>query len=149
MIRKAVISDIDNLREIILEFIDKGWKEYNFKIGSRFEETIKNIIKDKFMFISIKNNKIIGLICGVIGKSMFHDNQLITQEVLWYVSKKYITGLNTIGYKLLKEFEKEAIKRNSSFISMTHIGNLNVDYMNKMYLKKGYRVLETQYIKEV
>lgn len=149
MIRQVKLEDEDNIYDFILEFIEEGWKEYPFKIDETLRDTIKNITNNGVAFVSENDGVLDGLIAGMICNSSYCRNQLLAQEIIWYVRKDKRQGISTIGAKLLKLFEKESIKRGASLIILSHIANLNAKYMTKMFSKNRYTLLEAHYFKEV
>ena len=78
---------------------------------------------------------------------MFDKNQLIGQEIIWYVDKSARNG--TTGFKLIDAFEKECKNRGAHSVAMVHMGNLYADTLDKFYKRRNYVLLERQYIKEI
>ena len=149
MIRQATLKDVHDLVKLTLEFMDEGWDKYPFKRDKSLIDTIKDLIANNIFLISNTNIKANGMLAGIIRPSVFCKDQLIAQEIIWYVSKDSRKGLSTVGARMLREFEKTAKDKGANLIVMSHIGNLNSDSMGKLYDKRNYRVFETQYLKEV
>lgn len=148
MIRKAELKDIDSIKNLAKEFYEEGLKEYGLSLDlETLDETIKKFITDHIALVAQRNGEIVGAIGGMLTPSIFNKNQLIGQEVIWYLSKNQRKGL--IGNNLINAFEDDCKRKGADFVAMMNIGNLYTAILDRFYKIKGYRLLENQYIKGV
>lgn len=148
IIRKAELKDILAVIKLVKEFFEESLSEYGLLLEDKtIFETIENYIKNYIGIVAEENEEIIGVIGGLVAPSIFDKNQLIGQETIWYVDKKYRNGI--IGLKLIEAFEKECKKGKAQLIAMVCMGNLYADILDKIYKRKGYKLMERQYIKGV
>ncbi len=147
-IRNATINDLEKLLFITLEFGKLGWTSLPYKFDKKLIDTLRSWIKEGIVLLGEENDTIVGFICGQIMPSAFHSTQLIGVEYIWYVRKKK-KGLNLLGIKLMKKFIEEVKRKGASLVLFTNVANVNNEYMQKLYAKKGFILVENQYIKEV
>ncbi len=148
MIRNGEYKDIDDIYNLIKEFFDESINEY--KILLDYETvvfSIKNHIDNMICIVYEKDNKIIGVIGGVISQSIFDKRQIFGQESMWFVSKNYRN--DRVGIELIKAFEKECISLGANVIIMISMNNLNSNILDKIYNRMNYKLLERHYIKGV
>ena len=153
MIRKITAADRQGTFNLVKEFQEEALNKTSISID---ENTMKQhintaILKDiPCVFVYVKD-RVIGLISGMIIPSFFHTNKTMAFELMWYVSKKFRGG-NT-GNELLNAFEEYAIKNKAEYIVMVapfYSGNERENNIFEyLYKKKGYRKLETHYIKNL
>ncbi len=142
-IRKAVKSDTAQLISLGVEFATKSQPIHGFSVS---EESIsvfaRQIIKspDAVVFVLADGDKLQGVIAGVI-QPIFFSKEFALQELVWYVKP------NTSGLKLLYEFETEARRRGV----FTIVVGSKPGYcdMSKFYTRRGYTMLEHQFIKRL
>jgi hypothetical protein len=66
--------------------------------------------------------------------------------MFWFVDPEYRKGE---GLKLLSAYEAIAAKIGVKRMSIAHLLSDNNQTLNKLYVKKGYRPMETHYVKEI
>lgn len=106
-----------------------------------------NILMDNGMcsvFIAKNENKIIGVIGGLLSNDLF-NNELYSLELFWFVSEED----RGCGIKLFKKFEEWSIKNNAKKIVFAHLPNIMPDKLKSFYKKSGYKESETHFSKEV
>lgn len=74
-----------------------------------------------------------------------NDGLQIATEFFWFVTKKARGN----GLKLLNAFEDWAKERGAVRMTMVHLSNLAPDTLKNLYLRRGYREIETHYIKTI
>lgn len=144
MIRKANIEDLPKLSELANIFT-----ELSEFVGVDMNVFCKNwarFIKSGFgvIFICEKDN----IITGMIGGLKFNDPNtdiLIASELFWIVHPDHRGG----GMDLLKSFENWAKYNGCKKIIMIHMADSMPDTVKKIYELKGYKEMETHYIKGV
>jgi len=106
-----------------------------------------------FNLISSGAGKIFGLwdknkIVGGIGLILFpalEDGVMTTTEAFWFVDEKSRGG----GLKLFITAEKWAKESGSKRMNMIHLTNSMPERLKNLYEKKGYKMIETTYQKEI
>ena len=148
VIRQAIYEDIDDVRNLIKEFYNESLYEYGLSLDNdTINETIKNFIDNHIELVAEINNKIIGVMGGIVATSIFDKKQRLGQEAIWYITRDERKG--NIAFKLIEEFEKECKERGANLISMICMNNLNSDILDRLYRIKKYKLMEQHYIKGV
>ena len=106
-----------------------------------------------FNLINSGAGKIFGLwdedkITGGIGLILFpalEDGVMTTTEAFWFVDEKSRGG----GLKLFITAEKWAKESGSKRMNMIHLTNSMPEKLKSLYEKKGYKMIETTYQKEI
>lgn len=85
---------------------------------------------------------------GVLGGILYPDSNdgvLVATEMFWFVASKH---RGTVGsLRLFDAYEKWAKERGAGRIAMIHLQALAPETLEKLYLRKGYRKLESHYVK--
>lgn len=88
-----------------------------------------------------------GFIVGHVAPAFLEPNKKLCTELAWYVEPEY-RG-KTVSIRLLKNYEKKAIKLGATQISMVALEALSPERLRIVYNNLGYNAAETHYIKEV
>lgn len=141
MIRRAELKDLDAIVDIGLEFAVKSQAIHTFTASpEKIREVAKLAITDSgyVMLVLELGGKVEGVVFGVV-LAAFFSTDLVLQELALYSRKA--TGV----IPLLEAFEKEA---HDLKVTKIVVGS-KPDYCNlgKLYLRRGYRMLEEHYIK--
>lgn len=94
------------------------------------------------MFILEENGEMIGGLGCVIGEDL-HFPRTLAIETYWFVDKSF----RGKGVELLVYFENWA-KSNNYIPAMVHLSDSYPDSLKKLYLARGYKLVEQHYIKE-
>ena len=147
MIRKAELKDVPAVVRLVKEFFEESLSEYGLLLESKtIFETLENYAKNYIGIVAEENGEIVGVVGGLVSSSIFDKGQLVGQETIWYVDKRFRGGV--IGLKLIKAFEEECKIRGAKLIAMVNMGNLYTDVLDKIYKRRGYKLMERQYIRE-
>jgi len=147
IIRKAEKKDIPEAIELIKWFEKDQVSEYHRIIT---DEIYAKKVAETFLdttLIAEKDNRIIGLISGVI---LTHplNNEKIFQEYLWLVAPEY--RKNGTALELLKAMEKKAKEKwGCKLFILGFLGNRRPITFMYLYEHLGYKFLEAHYIKEL
>lgn len=148
IVRQAKYEDIDTVKNLIKEFYNESLYEYELSLDENtIKETIKNFIDNHIGLVAEINNKIIGVMGGIVATSIFDKKQRLGQEAIWYITKEERKG--KVAFKLIEEFEKKCKERGANLISMICMNNLNSEVLDRLYKIKKYKLMEKHYIKEV
>jgi GNAT superfamily N-acetyltransferase len=82
---------------------------------------------------------------GAIVSDDFNDGATVASECFWFV-KPEARGR---GFELLLAYEQEARRRGAVRCSMIHLRGLQPERLGQLYEKRGYRAVETAYMKEL
>ena len=82
---------------------------------------------------------------GAIKSPDLHDGKLIAVETFWFVSPQF-RGKGTL---LFNAFEKWAIGHGCQKLAMVHLSDSYPGILRKLYKRRGYKLAEEHYIKEV
>lgn len=149
--RRLLMDKIDELKEAELNYIVNAAQRFYSEIGIpplTTEEALsyyKEILKIPGVFVCVTIGK--GFIVGHVTPSFLQPSVTLCTEAAWFVEKEY-RG-TTVGIKLLKDYENEAIRRGATQITMVNIRHLNMDGLDKIYTKLGYNLFEQHYLKEI
>jgi hypothetical protein len=143
IIRPALETDIEGAIDLLREFQSESLNEYGVKIDIDIaKQTCMDYVKTSL--VAEIDNKIVGVLAGtVINAPLGKD--LIYQEAVWFVSKKY----RKVGIKLLASLEEYCKNKNIKFIIFVHMMNLKKDKLEDFYLRLGFIPFEVHYIKEL
>lgn len=141
MLRIATSDDLELVVEMGLKFIETSPYKDIYS-----PDKLKDLVAD---YIAAKGeNKIVlvyedkGMILGMIYPFAFGD-VLQCMEVGWWVEPDY--RKEGIGDKLLEALEYWANKLGCSIMTMVSLD----DKLDKFYTKKGYRLSERLYMKDI
>jgi len=140
------LLNIDELERIIpfaAEFISESGEDIPFN-ENHFKKTWKELYEVDTGRIIIAEKE--GVVVGVLGFIVYNDllcGELRSSETFWFVRK----ADRGIGLKLLDAFEDLSKEMGVKNILMMHLKRLMPEKLKSIYLKRGYREIETQYIK--
>ncbi len=140
--RIATIEDHDEVLEMSLKFMDStGYTEYSN------EATISNLIntilsgKQNEMIILLKPG--VGFLAGMSSPFVFGPH-FIASEIAWWINED--KRKDGAGAELVEAFEYWA--KNVAGCTMITLTGLD-DEIGKFYEKKGYKLYERAYMKEL
>lgn len=85
---------------------------------------------------------ITGALGACLAPSPF-NGRLIAAEMFWYVLPEF----RGHGLKLLRAFEAWAVESKAEFVSMVHLESLQPTKLKELYMRFGYSLLESYYLK--
>lgn len=95
---------------------------------------------------SFNDDTLTGTIGGIVYPDP-NDGETVAGEMFWYVPPEKRAGSE--GIRLFTEFEKTAKSQGAKRITMIHLERNNGKILGAFYRKRGYRPIETHYIKEL
>jgi len=147
MMRQLNIDDLDKLAYGAeqfyrsSEFLECFDMETFKRSWSRFLGLNMGVI---FGLVDEKTGEIYGALGGVKYTDP-HNGQLKAAEMFWYV----VEERRGEGMKLLAAFEKWAKEEGCKYIHMVHLADLMPDAIRRVYERRGYKLAEMAYRKEV
>lgn len=144
IVQEAKRTDIDKLVALGVEFANVSQSSHGFSVSEKkiklFTQEI--IGKDDWInLVLVDGDSIKGILAGVINTPFFSED-VLAQEVFWYVQEGGKEGL-----KLMFQFEILAKQRGCKKISFGYKPAF-VD-MKVIFDRMGYRLMESQYIKDI
>lgn len=130
------------LKRVISEFIPKI--ACTIPVGSNLDAAIERLVTaDEFVAV-IEEDK--GAMFGLIYRSWWNPNEIICQELGWWVEPAY-RGVYSI--KLFKKFE--ALAKSKGATTLLATAQMKVDHAKtcQVYEKLGMAATETVYFKEL
>jgi len=110
--------------------------------GKKYAEFIRNGTGKMFILENM-NKKMIGGLGCVIGEDL-HFPRTLAIETYWFVQEEF----RGRGIALLNYFESWA--ESKGYIpAMIHLADSYPESLKRLYLKRGYKLVETHYIKEI
>ncbi len=120
-------------------------------VGETFSvETMLNVIKgneatnSNNAFLMIVDGVCEGMIYGIRIKSPT-SGKVMYQEIIWYVNKPH----RRHGVRLLREVEKRLKSQGINDMIMGVLENSKAEKLKQFYERIGYKLLETQYIRNL
>jgi hypothetical protein len=138
-IEQATIEDLPQCLVCAEKFINFYGFVWNLDSATK---TITHILDQGIFIIAKEEDKVIGGAAAMLLPNLWNSNELIFQEMFWWVEEDYRTG--SIGIRLLLELEKQAPKDATIVISILPKSNIKNETLSKL----GYVVRELAYTKE-
>ena len=93
-------------------------------------------------FAMFKDGQIVGVLAGFIAPQ-FMTGVMLAQEMFWYVKPEHRGSLS--GVRMFQEFEKWATEKQAYGIVMASLADNPP--VAELYKKRGYRHIESHYLK--
>lgn len=138
MIRKATYKDLDAIEDMARQFVEAGpYKEHVNFISIKM--VILACLSKESIFIEDSGK---GMILGIVAPFVYGTIPVAT-ELAWWVSPE--ARNSSIGKELFDTFENWAKEQGCKLITMISLD----EQVGKYYEKRGYRLSERAYIKEI
>lgn len=144
-VRPLTTDDFPRLLGLAQQFYDEG-KVPGRMVPEKFLGTWHNLYAAGCGVILglFSGEEIVGAL-GALTYPDFYDGDTVASEMFWFVNKES----RGRGLLLLNEFEVWAKDRGAKRVSMIHLTNLAPDTLRKLYLKRGYREIESHFLKDL
>lgn len=146
MIRRAEIKDIDDLAEMGKRFF--AYSAFADIIPLDEEELIKGICRvfdSGIIFVAVKEDKLVGAICGVVAQPWFAHNVKMATELAWWMDDEYRGTTLAIG--LLRAFESWAHENGAQAISMSDLKVDGTYPAGPLFERLGYEIAERAHVR--
>lgn len=145
MIRRATEDDKMGFSFLANQFVKES--KYPFRVDwelllSNFLLAIKN--PDFCVLVLEKEGQLVGMLVGGVAQPLFSKDRVAT-ELAWFIEKPFRNAKDSL--KMLKLYEEWAGDRECRFVTMIDIETLQ-DLTN-LYERKGYKLIEKTFVKEV
>ena len=143
IIRQLEVEDIDKAIPLFEEFCKESLSDYGIPVDVEHLTKLANIYKDNTLIIE-SGDKLVGIISGAV-VDMPAGGKKVYQELVWYV----LASHRRYGIKLLNTLEEKCKKEGIDSIIMSLMQNSKSNKLENFYNKRGFRLVEKQYIKQV
>ena len=108
------------------------------------EQSVALLVAQNTVFIMIEDDKIAGVMAGMISRSFFSDD-IIYQSYLFWVQKQH---RRYVG-KFLAGVEKLLKKTSITKFMVSNLDIGNYAKLNRFYKRKGFNRLETHFVRNI
>ena len=148
LIRKGEFRDIPEVLNMTRDFHREGIAEHGLGYDERSaRQTALGIFYTGISLI-LEGDK--GEVCGVLGGFLvpfcLNHNLRVFQEILFYIKPEHRKG--TQALRMIKELEKVCKERDCTHILLAHLHGNNVN-LGRVYERKGYKLMESQYLQKI
>jgi GNAT superfamily N-acetyltransferase len=98
------------------------------------------------LFVSEIDNKVVGTIAGMVAPWFLDPEQINASEHWWFVLPEY---RGTTGADLLSKLEEWAKFKGARCLAMAGFNEKRITALTRLYRQKGFRPLETHFVKEL
>lgn len=143
-IRALKSDELPKLRGLI-DLANGELSEVKFE-KHNFEKSWEGLIKSEIglvLVVETEDNEILGAFGGMIYPNP-NNGAGTASQIFWFMHP----GKRGLGVRLLKEFEEIAVEMGCTRIFTTSILNEHAERMGRMFIRKGYKPIETHWVKE-
>ena len=146
-IRKPQQEDLPSVMPLLkafheesLSFFDLGWDETSVMATMQFfmDNHVALLVEDDF-------GEVIGVIAGIISPYFLNHHVKIFQEAVWFIKAEHRSA--RAGMQLFDLMEDYCVRIGIQKIVMVSMFNLNYEKLGRFYEGRGYKPMETQFIK--
>jgi hypothetical protein len=138
-IEKATLDDLPQCLVCAEKFINFYGFTWNPDSVAKF---IRYILDNGVFLVAKQKDTVIGGIAAMLAPNLWDSNDVIFQEMFWWVEEDYRQG--SVGIRLLLELEKQAPENATVVLSVLPKSNIKDETLTKL----GYVVREKAYTKE-
>ena len=147
MVRTATIEDLTVLVGMGRDFHEYAAAQNNLNCNiSDFSNYIKFMIDSDFTTILV-DEKITGSIAGIISPWFMDFSQKIVTEQWWWVDPSYRD--TKVAFELLEALTNWGKQSGASKLIMVSINSKKEKAVKRYYGRKGFRYMETNFIKDI
>lgn len=150
MIRLAKLDDIPQCVEIVKEFYGQTPQAdiAPFSIDNT-KHFMKNLLESEnaTFFVAEVGSEIVGIAAMGLSLNPFSEVCVVAHELFWYVRPEF-RG-TTVALKLMNALESYAKDNDADCIIFVSIECEDSDKAQHIYERKGYKKLETNYIRRM
>lgn len=146
MLRRATEDDILDLLFLARSFVKVFPVTIKFD-KEKLEDSINSILKGNNGVIFVWEDEkegVVGFLIGVMTSPIFSKVSMAI-ELAWYMDEEHRDASK--GLKMLGAFESWAKEQGAAFVSMGDIQP--VQDLTKLYERKGFKLMEKTFVKEV
>lgn len=143
----AQLDDVDSLVELAERFHEESENSQTFDVEIT-RDNIVGAIKDQenwLVLILQFKDRPVGMLIAVTVPSLFGPDKLAV-ELAWYVEPEYRITKKSLEMIQMYEYWAENLMH-VDLVSLSSLGTLNEDRLNKLYTRLGYKKEENTYVK--
>lgn len=147
MIRSATQRDLEDIVNLGVEF----WAESQYSdthcdvdYGS---ESFARCIESGICLLAFRDDKPVGFVAGLVSPMFFNPNIKNAVELCMYLLPEH--RKSRLGIELMLGFEAEARNRGCNKCVMSLLVESSPEGLATYYIRKGYRHIESSFIKEL
>jgi len=147
MIRNLSIDEVGLMVEGGKRFFEEGKLPGRFNpehFVQKWKEYIPSGIGEAYGMFDESTGGLVGALGALFYKCLLTGDDM-SSEVFWFVFPEH----RGRGMGLLDRYVDRACKRRCKRIYMVHLESLHPEALKKLYERKGFRMVETGYLKEV
>lgn len=142
--RRVKETDFPGLLELIRLFEKEGFGAYGFKVDDGYLlKSMPNFAPTSLVMTD--KGRMVGVMAGVVAETPVNGER-IYQQAFWYVRKEYRSHSAEL-LDAAERFIAETLKVRK--ISMCAFGDERRQTKDRFFRRRGYRLLEAHYLKEV
>lgn len=144
MIRQATLKDLPQLHRMGRRFHEvSGYAEVSEYDPESVDPVFRGMIETGTLFTDGQSGFL-----GFIVFPIFFDNSVTAaQELFWWVDEN--ARSTKLGVELLDAYEKRAKEMGASVVMAGSLSALDSVKVNHLYLKRGYKSLDTSYMRSI
>jgi hypothetical protein len=145
IVRRAIAADLPAILKMSAQFVP------SLGIGVEYDEvsasqTFANLLSQETSVLLVaEGDEVCGMLGGLIYPHFFNTSRLIAQELFWWVDPE-ARGTRA-GLLLWQGFEDWARGQGAHNVSMIAIAQMDCERIGRMYEKRGYRPMESSYVR--
>lgn len=148
MIRPATLADVASCVDVGERFhAQSGFADFAPFDEETFAKTLTLLVTGHLpggMFVVERDQQIVGIAAFVLFPSYFNGAALAAQELFWFVEPEHRDGA---GADLLMKMELAAQAAGASIFIMAALSTIKSEAMARVFRRRGYRALESTYIR--
>ncbi len=149
-VRQATKSDHSEMERIVSNFFQENeFTRLGIEIDLKSTNKLVELITDNHLMLVLETVEekptIVGGVGGMIIPFLFNDKVLMFQEFFFYIEPKY----RKYSLLLFRELELACKRLEVNNIIMGFPSYNNMDRLERFYKMRGFRKLETHFIKRI
>ncbi len=144
IIREATSADTHDILPLLHAFVDEGKTGFTFDKESAIKSTQAMLGDTGRIFLMTKDEKIVGVLAGVVMPFLLNYKQTIFQEIVWYVLPEY----RGRGLDLLVAAEALCKREGIDKMIMVSLNDLT-PALPSFYRHRGFKALEQHWMKDL
>ena len=147
-IRKAAKEDVIDLAILGKQFVKESQNGFLGWNSSKVYDSLLDAVgrNDFGIFVLCADTEVVGMLIAFVAPCFFSD-VVQASEIAWYVDPEHRGS--RMAVKMLDYFESWAEDQGAVCANLMNLDVLNADKVAKMYNKRGYRLAENTFVKEL
>ena len=145
MIRRAIIPDIHNIVDLVLEYAKDGQQIVEYDAETISELVYDSLFKENCaVLVAIDRGLLVGAIAGLVSPYWLNRNISVLTECWWFVAKDKRSS--RAGIRLLKELWTWGKQMGATAVAMSSSGRDEQAMVDTMYGKLGLSLVDKNYL---